>query len=107
MQDFFGSSSSEDEFYGPAEAEDLHNSDIRVVERPLSGEEIDRVKNKTPLNLYLSDEYLKNAVELPSLLNSKKYFLQPQCYLLESIPIGETFFENSAGNATEIDQRMI
>ena len=82
LQDFFGSSSSEDEFYGPTVAEDFHNSDIRVVERPLSSEEIDRVKNKTPLNLYLTDEYLKTAVELPSLLNSKEYFLQPQRYLL-------------------------
>ena len=106
LQDFFGSSSSKDEIV-PAEAEDLHNSDRRVVERPLSSKEIDRVKNKTPLNLYLTDEYLKNAVELPSLLNSKEYFLQPQRYLLESIPIDETFPENPAGNAPETEKQML
>ena len=106
LQDFFGPSSSEEEF--PAsDAEDLYNSDRRVVETPLSSEQIDKVKNKPPLNLYLTDEYMKNAVELPSLLDSKNFFLQPQRYLLESITIDETFLENPAGNAPQIDQHMI
>ena len=106
LQDFFGPSSSEEEF--PAsDAKELYNSDRRVVETPLSSEQIDKVKNKPPLNLYLTDEYMKNAVELPSLLDSKNLFLQPQRYLLESIPIDETFPENLAGNAPQNDQHMI
>ena len=57
--------------------------------------------------MYLAGEYLKNAVELPSLLNSKEYFLQPQRYLLQSIPIDETFLENPAGNAPELEKQML
>ena len=105
LQDFFGPSSSEEEF--PAsDAKELYNSDRRVVETPISSEQIDKVKNKPPLNLYLTDEYMKNAVELPSLLDSKNFFLQPQRYLLESIPIDETFGENPDGNRPKLQEHM-
>ena len=50
---------------------------------------------------------MKNAVELPSLLDSKNYFLQPQRYLLGSIPINETFLENPAGNAPKPEKQTI
>ena len=57
--------------------------------------------------MYLCDEYTKNAVELPSLLDSKNYFLQPQRYLLESVPIDETFLNIPAGNALQNDNHMM